>query len=378
MSTHERHAHGFDDEPPIPHRPPEAPVAGSPAVPAPKRITSLVAKPVPVPPPVVSPLVAQLAEAAAHLPPAVPLPDAPAPVQDKEATPAAAPSFLHAGVADLAAAAAAADGTLPRSTTIATTIEAELGSTFMSGRVKLQALHFPAPAARRRVLILNDLPGTQQNLDLAQMLWLAGHEVVVLRHRGEAGSDGHFSLRGIERDIRQAMQVTVETGHRDRLWSSHGPVLLVACGVAAPAALGIASEDERLAGVVLIDPYVEILPVHELEHSPVNPADLHRFMSAGVLAMVGREQLAEEWNFLSQVRNPMALAAKGGLSHMPILHVTSEHSPLADMGRRFSAEMKAHGGGLYQHAHLPNTRPHFWKNRQELSDVVSFWVGQLP
>lgn len=333
------------------------------SAPAPKRITSLIYKPPAsaTQPAVSSPLLEQLAAQKSTQP---------APV-----TPEAPPAFLRAAVGIVQMATEAADE--PRCTTITTTAEAELGATFIAGRLKLQVHHFPAPQAKRRIVIVNEVPGVQPNFDLAQALWLAGDEVAILHNRGESGSDGHFSLKCIERDIRQAIQPTVETGHRDRLWRSGGPALLIGSGLCAPSVLGIASEDERLAGVALIDPYVEIPTVLNLGESPIKPQDLYNHMLSGVVNMVGREALNEEWDFLAQVRNPMEMALKGGLDHMPILHVTSDRSVLAPMGKRFSAAMRQRNTKLYQHAHLPGSLPQFWRQRQELIDAIVFWVSQL-
>lgn len=346
--------------------PPAAGVQPAANAPPLKRITNLIYKPKPVEtaaPTGSTGLLEQLAAQKAANP-------HPAPAEPEK------PEFQRGPVANVNFGTLALPD--PRSTTITTTVDAELGATFISGRIKLQVLHFPQPQGKRRVMILNDLPDTQSNVDLAQALWLAGDEVIVLHPRGVAGSDGHFSLKTMEKDVRQAMQPTVETGHRDRLWSSVGPVLLIASGLSAPPALAIASEDERLAGVVLIDPLVEIPLVLNIDASPVKPQDLYNHMVSGVASMVGREILNEEWDYLAQMRNPMEMAQKGSLDHMPILHITSDRSLLAPMGKRFSAAIHQYPAKLYQHVHLPGTAPHFWRHRHELIDAVAFWISQQP
>lgn len=370
--------HTFDDEPGprktpvegLPVQPPApAPATPAAAASAPKRITQMVPAKPPVVAAPVSPLLSQLAVQPLHAPPSEPA----APPAMQPAAPAK-PAFLQAGAGH---ASHAADAFQPRSTTIASTLDAEMGSTFISGRVKLQVMHFPAPNARRRILIVNEIPGTQQNLDLAQALWLNGYEVAILHNRGEAGSDGHFSPKGIEKDVRACCQQTVETGHRDRLWKSVAPVVIVGSGVCAPGLCGIAAEDERLGGLALIEPYVVIPRLTELGNSPIQPVELYHHMQAGVISMIGREMLNDEWDYLAQFRNPMEMAEKGTLDHMPILHVTAERSILADMGRRFSTALKKRNAPLYHHVHLPGTATHFWRNRQELIDVVSFWIDEL-
>jgi hypothetical protein len=47
------------------------------------------------------------------------------------------------------------------------------------------------------------------------------------------------------------------------------------------------------------------------------------------------------------------------------------------MGRRFSKVFKTRNAPYYHYAQLPGSSPHFWRNRQELIDVVSFWIDEL-
>ncbi|HTL51535.1 MAG TPA: hypothetical protein VL860_03055, partial [Planctomycetota bacterium] len=304
MSPKPRHT--FDDE----SNPRKTPFEGTPAPAAPSPNAPAPAAPAAAAPPLKR--ITQL----------IPLR---APVEKAEPVPAAAPEH-PAPIVD-------ADPTLPRSTTIITMVEAEMGVTFISGRVKLQVLQFPAPAAKHRVLIVNEVPGSQPNIDLASQLWLKGCEVVILHNRGESGSDGLFSLKEIEKDVRQCCKPEVETGHHDRLWKSNASLVLIACGVSAPAHCAVAAEDERLGGMVLIEPYVHFPRLADLANSPIQPDGMYRFMELGVINMIGREMLNEEWEGVAQFRNPLTLAEKGGLDHMPILHVAAEKSPLAEMGR---------------------------------------------
>lgn len=121
------------------------------------------------------------------------------------------------------------------------TVPAKDGSR-MSGRFLLADGAGPHPT----ILVLHGYPGTETNLDVAQMLRRAGYNVLFIHYRGAWGSEGKYSIAHIVEDAAAALK-WLRSGAEPRVDTAH--IIAIGHSMGGMAALLTAENDSGLACV---------------------------------------------------------------------------------------------------------------------------------
>ncbi len=112
----------------------------------------------------------------------------------------------------------------------------------MSGRFLLAGGAGPHPA----ILLLHGYPGTETNLDIAQMLRRAGYNVLFIHYRGAWGSEGKYSIAHMIEDAAAAL-AWLRSGAEPRVDAAH--IIAIGHSMGGMAALLTAENDTGLACV---------------------------------------------------------------------------------------------------------------------------------
>jgi len=143
---------------------------------------------------------------------------------------------------------------------------------------------------RPTVILLHGLPGVEKNLDLAYALRDAGWNALYFHYRGCWGSEGAYSLDGLQEDVRAATEWVLKQPSVD-----DEELVLLGSSIGGYATLAAGATDSRFRTLAALCPL--ITPAH----APL-PMELAT-ESAAMLQGVTAAQLIEQWNRLPPILN---------------------------------------------------------------------------
>lgn len=109
----------------------------------------------------------------------------------------------------------------------------------------------PHPTA----LILHGFPGSEQNVDLAQILRRGGFNSVVFHYRGSWGSEGDFSFEHVLEDTRAAVEYLMDPINRERYMIDPSKFVLIGHSMGGFAALMTGAEMAEIDRIITIATY---------------------------------------------------------------------------------------------------------------------------
>jgi pimeloyl-ACP methyl ester carboxylesterase len=246
--------------------------------------------------------------------------------------------------------------------------------------VNINAVIFtPAGAGSHpTAILLNGLPGNEQNLDLARAIQRAGWNVVTLHYRGSWGSPGRYSFTHCLEDGESALVWARGPSAVARYGIDTNRIVLIGHSMGGFVAGWIAGHDDRLAAAVLISPGRSFgnLP------SGISRAELVDRMEANLQNREGMhtvgdataEALADELIRNSAAWDLARYAAT--IAKKPLLVVTSDDG-FAPANDRVAAAVKAQPNSNVTLVHFA-TDHSYNDERVALTSTVVRWLEQMP
>lgn len=241
-------------------------------------------------------------------------------------------------------------------------------------------LYRPAgEGAHPTVVLLHGLPGTEQNLDLAQMIRRAGWTVITFHYRGSWGSEGRYSLAGGIDDTR-ALLALLQQPARAEAWGVD-PTHLVVIGhsYGGYVAAQVGSEFPNVLGVGLIAPWDisfdarawSALPVAQRRTAGLDSFnDVHGQLTGADPRSLTDAVLRDGTRFdLSQLAAPLA--------GKPLLIITATRDDADDQASGLQASLvQAHAEHVTVRV-IPSDHG-FNDRRIALQVMVYRWLASLP
>jgi len=182
------------------------------------------------------------------------------------------------------------------------------GVTMFSKGSRLLGGFYGAAGESRRptAILLHGMPGIEKDLDFAYSMRDSGWNVLYFHYRGCWGSEGNYSLNGLQDDVKEATEWTVKQPSVDveRL-------VLIGCSMGGYLTLSTGAGDGRFKALVSVCP-------------PIDPAQFSLPLEtwreyAAMLHGISAEQLRTQMGML-----PSVLSFAEGLRERKILMITAD------------------------------------------------------
>lgn len=241
----------------------------------------------------------------------------------------------------------------------------------------LNAVLYTAAGAEKHptMLLLHGLPGNEQNLDLAQAVRRAGWNVLTFHYRGSWGSPGTFSFAHCAEDAAAALAWARDPANAAKYGINADRIVVAGHSMGGAMAAQVAAADDRVAGVVLIDP----ADFAAIGRSFADPAKKAAFLHGEIegdlppLATTADALMAET----AQAGPALDLAVQArGLADRPLLVIGAERG-IGGMGMA-AAEAARAAGGRWIEARMMPTDHSFSDHRIALETAVIDWLWTVP
>jgi pimeloyl-ACP methyl ester carboxylesterase len=203
------------------------------------------------------------------------------------------------------------------------------------------------PGPHPTIILLHGLPGSEQNLDLAQAIRRAGWNVLTLHYRGSWGSPGVFTIGHVLEDTDAAVSFVRRSDIAESFGIDTKQIVLGGHSMGGFAAAAHARNDAGLLGVLLLDAWNVGITADEL--SKVSGAK-RAALAAKIFVEMGNllhgatpMSLAEE--IVSHRADWNCMSWDNGLAHRPLLVIGAsrtfgeENRQLADAVTRAGGEV---------------------------------------
>jgi pimeloyl-ACP methyl ester carboxylesterase len=232
------------------------------------------------------------------------------------------------------------------------------------------------PGPHPTIILLHGLPGSEQNLDLAQAIRRAGWNVLTLHYRGSWGSPGVFTIAHVLEDTDAAVSFVRRSDIAESFGIDTKQIVLGGHSMGGFAAAAHARNDAGLLGVLLLDAWNVGITADEL--SKVSGAK-RAALAAKIFVEMGNllhgatpMSLAEEivshradWNYMSW---------DNGLAHRPLLVIGASRT-FGEENRQL-ADAVTRAGGKVTSVTL-QTDHGFQDHRIALAAEVVNWLQTL-
>ena len=249
-----------------------------------------------------------------------------------------------------------------------TTIIVENVSFDSDGHRLLGRMYRPnKPGRFPAVAICHGYPGDNKNMDLAEELALNGIVTLIFYYRGAWGSEGNYSLKGLESSARDAVDFLISSPIVD---TDRVGIIGYSMG-AIPLTAKLAS-DPRLKAGVFLAPVADLSLYATGERLEAATAIFVR-MGQGKLRGLSAEDMKTEFPWLLENQNPVDLIKKVGA---PLLFVvgSEDQEAIPELCRAlFEAANEPKEWTLIEGANHD-----FSEHRIPLIDVITGWLkGRL-
>jgi pimeloyl-ACP methyl ester carboxylesterase len=229
------------------------------------------------------------------------------------------------------------------------------------------------------VVLLHGFPGNERNLDLAQSIRRAGHDVLFFDCRGSWGSPGDFSFTHSLEDTAAAIAYLRDPANAKRLRANPANIVLIGHSMGGFLARYVGAHDPAIRAVALIsaaDMSVDTVESIPSEHRSMAAASIAaHFAAEGMAPLAGctSASLANEVIANADAWNIPNLAP--ALATRPLLVVTSDDG-LAPSNDAFAGAVRQAGGKQLTALHLA-TDHSYSDHRIALETAVLAFLANL-
>ncbi len=192
------------------------------------------------------------------------------------------------------------------------------------------------PGPHPALILLHGFPGTERNLDLAQIVRRAGWHVLVFHYRGSWGSGGNFAFAHVLEDTQAALHYLRENAATYAI----DPQKIALAGHSMGGWAALMMADEQVAGVASIAGWNAGAVAEIAEDFAEAQVELHDFFVSELAPLQGTSGAAlrdevlangEHWNLLQRTtvlaNQPILLVAgQRDTNVVPFVH----HTPLVN------------------------------------------------
>jgi pimeloyl-ACP methyl ester carboxylesterase len=223
------------------------------------------------------------------------------------------------------------------------------------------------------VLLLQGLPGDEQNLDLAQTIRREGWNVLTLHYRGAWGNPGRYSIANSIEDAEAALAFVRDPATVEQYRLAPGRVVVVGHSLGGFIAAKLGAENASLTGVGLLSATdVGGAAPRFAKLTEAQYAEVFGKMDGRVTGSDGHALIAEG---LAHAKDWSLETFAPGLARLPTLVVTTTDDDLVadlQLGKRLKA-----GGAPASMVEIDSDQP-FSDSRIVLQATVVRWLETLP
>jgi uncharacterized protein len=240
---------------------------------------------------------------------------------------------------------------------------------------KINAVFYLAAGAGQHptVILLQGLPGDEQNLDLAQTVRREGWNVLVLRDRGALGGPGRYTIATAIADAQAALAFVRDPATVEQYRLSPGKVVVIGHSVGGFVAAKLGAEDPSLTGVGLLSAAdVGGAAPRLAKLSEAQYAQVFGKVDGRVPGLDGHTLIAEA---MGHPKDWSLETFTPGLARLPTLVVTANDDDLVadlELGKRLRAR-----GAPASVVEIDSDQP-FSDSRIVLQATVVRWLETLP